>query len=125
MATSDLHDGQFFDELDVSEIRFSQKPRYGINEEVSSVPQYEYLDNTQSATNENMSKRSSFKNSKMFSLLPGYSLMFGGMDFVLPKYKSHRGVRVKVRTEPKIGRNSICPNCESGLKFKRCCGSEK
>lgn len=30
--------------------------------------------------------------------------------------------RVDVRTEPKIGRNDICPKCDSGIKFKKCCG---
>jgi len=98
----------------------------GINGEVSKYSQYEYLDNSESATNENMAKKSSFKNSKMFAILAGYSAMFGSdMNFGLPKYKSHRGIRVDVRTEPKIGRNSICPKCESSLKFKRCCGVGK
>jgi uncharacterized protein YecA (UPF0149 family) len=27
-----------------------------------------------------------------------------------------------VRPEPKVGRNDSCP-CESGKKFKKCCGS--
>lgn len=39
---------------------------------------------------------------------------------VVSKYKT-----VPVRTQPKIGRNEICPKCESGLKFKRCCGVSK
>ena len=30
------------------------------------------------------------------------------------------GKSVKVRTEPKVGRNVPCP-CGSGLKSKRCC----
>lgn len=29
---------------------------------------------------------------------------------------------VDIRTEPKIGRNDICPKCDSGKKFKKCCG---
>ncbi len=33
-----------------------------------------------------------------------------------------RGVHVGVRIEPKIGRNEVCPKCESGKKFKKCCG---
>jgi hypothetical protein len=125
-SVSDLHNDQSFDESEVSEIRFSQKPRYGINEEVSLAPQYEHLDSSENSTNESMDKKSSFKNSKMFSILAGYSAMFGGdVNFALPKYKYNRGVKVDVRTEPKIGRNSICPKCESGLKYKRCCGSAK
>lgn len=31
------------------------------------------------------------------------------------------GKRIEVRTEQKIGRNEICPKCDSGLKFKKCC----
>jgi len=26
-----------------------------------------------------------------------------------------------IRTEPKIGRNEICPKCDSGKKYKKCC----
>lgn len=29
---------------------------------------------------------------------------------------------VDIRTEPKIGRNDVCPKCDSGKKFKKCCG---
>jgi hypothetical protein len=43
-SISDLHNEQSFDETEVLEIRFSEKPRFGINENVSNVPQYEYLD---------------------------------------------------------------------------------
>jgi uncharacterized protein YecA (UPF0149 family) len=32
------------------------------------------------------------------------------------------GKPAKMRTEPKIGRNQICPKCDSGLKYKKCCG---
>lgn len=31
------------------------------------------------------------------------------------------GKTIEVRTEPKIGRNDICPKCDSGKKFKKCC----
>lgn len=31
------------------------------------------------------------------------------------------GPSVEVRTEPKIGRNQLCP-CGSGVKYKKCCG---
>lgn len=43
-SISDLHDQQSFNEANILEIRFSHNPRFGINEEVSSIPQYEYLD---------------------------------------------------------------------------------
>lgn len=39
---------------------------------------------------------------------------------VIPKIKHTRGIRVNVRTEPKIMRNSTC-SCGSGLKYKKCC----
>lgn len=31
------------------------------------------------------------------------------------------GTKIDVRTKPKIGRNEICPKCDSGLKYKKCC----
>ena len=36
--------------------------------------------------------------------------------------KPIKGKRVEVRIEPKIQRNEVCPKCQSGFKFKRCCG---
>lgn len=36
--------------------------------------------------------------------------------------KKIKGKLVDVRTEKKIGRNEICPKCDSGLKYKKCCG---
>lgn len=35
--------------------------------------------------------------------------------------KRERGKMVSVRTEAKINRNEICPKCDSGLKYKKCC----
>lgn len=35
--------------------------------------------------------------------------------------KERNAIIVPVRTEPKIGRNDLCP-CESGKKYKKCCG---
>ena len=37
------------------------------------------------------------------------------------KMPSKRAVKAEIRTEDKINRNSICPKCESGLKYKKCC----
>ena len=42
-SISDEHDGQDFPASEVVEIRFSEKPRFGINEGVSGRPQYEWL----------------------------------------------------------------------------------
>jgi uncharacterized protein YecA (UPF0149 family) len=60
----------------------------------------------------------------MASMMAGANVYEPYLDF-MPRFKSQRGVSVDVRTEPKIGRNEICPKCESGLKYKRCCGSAK
>lgn len=35
-------------------------------------------------------------------------------------FKKQYGYIKKIRTEPKINRNSLCP-CDSGLKYKKCC----
>jgi uncharacterized protein YecA (UPF0149 family) len=44
-------------------------------------------------------------------------------SYSMPKFKRSTGKRVDVRTEPKIGRNDICPKCDSGIKYKKCCGA--
>ena len=41
-----------------------------------------------------------------------------------PRSKSNKGKLIDVRTEPKIGRNQLCP-CGSGKKYKFCCGNKK
>ena len=115
-SISGEHNKQGFDENDVVEIRFSQKPRYGINEEVSEVPQYEWLDRNTTVL-------------KLASIISATSSL-GGLDYfylnnsLMPKFKSSRGIRVEVRTEPKIGRNEVCPKCDSGKKYKNCCKSK-
>ena len=43
----------------------------------------------------------------------------------LPKEKNEHLASyypLNVRIEPKIGRNEVCPKCDSGKKYKRCCG---
>ena len=40
------------------------------------------------------------------------------------KPHKNRGTRINPRTEPKIGRNELCP-CESGKKYKNCCLKNK
>lgn len=39
----------------------------------------------------------------------------------MPTKSKHYHTTVSVRTEPKIGRNEICPSCNSGKKYKKCC----
>lgn len=131
-SISDLHDGQCFDEIEVSEIRFSQNPRFGINEDVSNVTEdIEYKKRVVEAQHnefvEGQKRKKKLNAIAMASMIAGTNIYEPYLDY-LPKMsssKSHRGVRVDVRTEPKIGRNEICPKCTSGLKYKRCCGFGK
>ena len=63
------------------------------------------------------------KPSMKISSLAAAILMAADLDHLyMPKSKVVPGTRVDVRTEPKINRNSVCPKCKSGKKFKMCCG---
>jgi hypothetical protein len=53
-------------------------------------------------------------------ILPFTILAPPPFDIYYPKRKKF-GNDVPVRTEPKINRNAICPKCESGLRYKKCC----
>jgi hypothetical protein len=69
-SVSDLHDGRGFWENEVSEIRFSENPRFGINDCVSSRNQYKYLDSQKESkfflTNPYPFKENEFYNGKQF-----------------------------------------------------------
>lgn len=43
-SISDKHNNQSFKEELITNIRFSNAPRYGINSNVSKIPQYEWMD---------------------------------------------------------------------------------
>ena len=103
-SISDLHESQSFDEKDVVEIRFSQSPRFAINDEVSNCQQYEWL--YRQETNP-------ISESKVYHIFNNH------IPYHLPKSKYSHGIVVSVRTDPKVGRNQIC-HCGSGLKSKRC-----
>ena len=89
----------------VFQIRFSQNPVWRIGNKFSNVVlneiEYEPLVE------------------KKLSLYNPYHAM---SQYFQGYHKPIKGVHVEVRTEPKIARNSICPKCDSGLKFKICCG---
>lgn len=105
---SDEHDDQQFEESLVSEIRFSQRPRHGMNDGVSNVPQYEWLDKQmkerelqQLSTPDQNPQYIDFKKHEPY----WYSV---------PKPKSS-----PVKSES-VGRNELC-SCGSGKKSKKCC----
>ncbi len=104
-SISDTYEDQQFDETLVSEIRFSHNPRFGINEGVSKIPQYDWLDRQ-------------MKQKEIFSSIEPKYIDLNHMNPYLQQ--PMRKYSVPVRTEPKIGRNQTCP-CGSGLKSKRCC----
>jgi hypothetical protein len=109
-SISDEHDQQDFPESKVVEIRFSERPRFGLNAGVSSRPQYEWLERKRVETEMTFEFRNPY----------GIPWMLA-VDMHLPRAKRGRGKVVAVRTEPKISRNDICPKCDSGKKYKHCC----
>lgn len=130
-SISDLHDGQFFNERDVMEIRFSQRPRIMINGKVSNAkmdPEYEAHLEQKSHQRESIGGSRALRTIGMATTtLSIYNNPYLDMyenhyrDYRLNP-KPHKGKIVEVRTEPKIGRNQICPYCDRGLKYKNCCG---
>lgn len=113
-SISDAHRGQHFHTKDIVEIRFSQVPRWGINEGVSSAPQYKWLD-------EQSKKREQQESTKERVSLDNSSSIWNDSHGLPPwMTTSHPRTPPKV-TEPKIGRNTPCP-CGSGGKYKTCCG---
>lgn len=132
-SISDKHDQQEFNGEDVAEIRFSEKPRYGLNSGVSERPQYEWLDAQSKKMDD---RRFATIGVRGFGGVFAKEAMeisrvisdFGGYDYMLPQApKSIRNkVAIPVRnsnTDPKIGRNEPCP-CKSGKKYKHCCISK-
>jgi uncharacterized protein YecA (UPF0149 family) len=109
-SMSDLHNNQMFDESEVAEIRFSQSPRMELNHKVSTAIIDE--DYKRKIKEKVFMYENPYKDHMMH-------------PFYFPKSKPIKGTVVEVRTQPKIGRNEICPKCESGQKFKRCCGVGK
>lgn len=125
-SISEQHDQQQFEEDQVSEIRFSDKPRYMIGNPFSTkVPDEDYVKFIEKQIEETRESASK---------LHAYASMYGVFNdmayiddtLLLPPYKRPRKIRgrhVPIRTEPKIGRNEPCP-CGSGKKFKKCCNEK-
>ena len=57
---------------------------------------------------------------QIFSALENVEILENQFATYIGGFKKDYGVIKKVRTEPKINRNSLCP-CDSGLKYKKCC----
>lgn len=107
-SISDTHKGKDFSEELVSEIRFSNAPRYGLNSRVSKIPQYEWLDNR---IEERKSKE------KTFMITDPY-LEF--RDNIYTDWANHPKPPQFRREAPKVHNNDPC-TCGSGKKFKKCC----
>lgn len=103
-SISDEHDGLDFDESLVSEIRFSQRPRFMINDDVSSAePDIEYLKRMDE-------KKNSLKEDNYISnTIQNFRNELFTRNNIEPR---------KVDTKP--GRNEKC-TCGSNKKFKKCC----
>lgn len=115
-SISESHDQMSFDGADVVEIRFSEKPRFGINGSVSERHQYEWLDRKGLMCND--------AEQEVFTLYNQYKDLL----YYYPEIpKSERGRMVipvrNSKTDPKIQRNDPCP-CGSGKKYKQCCISK-
>jgi uncharacterized protein YecA (UPF0149 family) len=113
-SISDEHDQHQFEEALVSEIRFSERPRFGLNAGVSSRPQYEWLERKRVETEMNFELCTPYS----FPYMPHPMAVYDPYRF---RSKWSRGKIVPVRTEPKISRNDTCPKCDSGKKYKHCC----
>lgn len=103
-SLSDEHDRQSFDESLVIEIRFSQSPRFGINDGVSKVDQYDWFEKQQ-IEGEQLREKLDPPRYIEFNRSPHFPLWRNSP----PPAKSN-----------KIGRNKLC-SCGSGKKSKKCC----
>lgn len=126
-SISDKHNTQSFNEADVEEIRFSQRPRFHLNHKYSSAePDPEYL--------EREKKKVTAESNKRRIGLTGLTAVIAGLGpLQMTSFKDHyhgrpaprtiRGTHTQARDnkiDPKIGRNTIC-SCGSGKKYKHCC----
>jgi hypothetical protein len=129
-SISDNHNGQSFAKSLVSEIRFSQKQRYMINpDEITNAPIDEEYFNRESSENKKVATIGKGNTGKLLGILAAGVAMYtdtmtitnsySGLD--VPYIRASKYKEVPVRTEPKIPRNAVCPKCDSGLKYKKCC----
>lgn len=108
-SISDEHNSQSFPAELVADIRFSENPRFGINGSVSEREQYKWL------------AKGVYSSAAQDAVIILERMKLTSELMSLPRAKKGRGKVVPVRTEPKIGRNDICPKCDSGKKYKHCC----
>lgn len=133
-SISDEHNEQAFPEDLVVEIRFSNAPRFGINQKVSQIPQYEWLNKQEEIRNKRV------KNINAIATISGIIGGLGAPIMYQPSPSTSNDINKfgKARTveyiagsqrheitdkeieQSAIGRNEPCP-CGSGKKFKKCC----
>lgn len=127
-SVSDEHNQMQFDEADVSFIRFSEKPRFALNSNVSERPQFEWLDAKRAERErEEGEDPHPLYNSDMYDEYVNMYGLINQADYysmgATPKWA--RGKVVKPvrdsKVDPKIQRNDPCP-CGSEKKYKKCCG---
>lgn len=127
---SDEHYGFSFKEEEIEEIKFSDLARLGINEGDSKID-VEYFKRL--AELKEIEKEKESQNRKLSTLMiAAGALGAGQMEYIPTVRSTHRSfkkkstlfgkTRVVTSLEKKIGRNEICPKCDSGLKYKKCCG---
>jgi hypothetical protein len=121
-SISDEYDAQSFDESLVKEIRFSQSPRYGLLNRYSTAEiDIEYHKRQEEKvlpyTVSSLIGANSF-NDLIYTTTPSVN---SNTNF-RKKSELGSGYKIDLNTYEKIGRNVICPKCDSGLKYKKCCG---
>ena len=116
-SISDEHNAEDFGEELVSEIRFSNAPRFGINKDVSDIPQYDWLDK-KLKENDWSDKNLKEDSKEDFPFNNSYL----DLDFtrIHPDFNTYPKPSQYKREAPKVHNNDLCA-CGSGKKFKKCC----
>jgi hypothetical protein len=122
-SISDEHNQMQFNETDVVEIRFSEKPRFALNCNVSERPQFEWLNRQRRDLG--VSSTPFYDEELHFEYINYHNLISNYDPFIGHTPKWARGKVVKPvrdsKVDPKIQRNNPCP-CGSEKKYKKCCG---
>jgi len=113
-SISEEHDGQGFNEELVSEIRFSQEPKFCINDKVSNVDQQKFYEQQIKEKDEYTKELESIVNKE------NDYLDFGIESTLWANEPMYSRVPQYIREEPKVHRNDPCP-CGSDKKYKKCC----
>jgi hypothetical protein len=110
-SISDEHNRQSFNEEDVKMIRFSNSPRYGLNSQVSDIPQYDWLDRFKAETFFDTDKDNKSPYLEEYAEWTNYYSQ--GLDW-------YNKPNQYVRPMAKIHNNDPC-HCGSTKKYKKCC----